>query len=350
MLLGKRGSVHELSPDSPCLWVEPPAPGAPSSAYMFDASDLQSRNNSSSTADDGDNNSNDNPAPAFESHQAGSDPAGVPKDASASVSTSIFSVVKEPSLDLSKEACAFNQYGMCVVKGLVSKSVAKKAYVASKSVYDDVIKAVEGSGTPNLGIGTKNGYYEIVQRTKGRYEINFGMNKTEFLHPEFVDNKWLKHFFSNVFDKSAGYTLARQSILISFPNAHKQQWHVDGGHISSKRHLRPHAINVFVALCDITPEMGPTEIRPASHFLTRNLTSMMLAARARKQLHAPVQPALKAGDALIFDYRTLHRGTLHKASKPRALLELVFYKNGFVDILNFPRKSLFAAAAAGEDG
>jgi hypothetical protein len=87
--------------------------------------------------------------------------------------------------------------------------------------------------------------------------------------------------------------------------------------------------------------MGPTEIRPCSHYLSRKLFKFMMLARARKQLHSPVQPVASSGDAIIFDYRTLHRGTANNSDKPRAMLELVFFKKGFTDILNFPKRSIF---------
>ena len=44
------------------------------------------------------------------------------------------------------------------------------------------------------------------------------------------------------------WRLMRQALLVSFPGAKEQQWHVDGGHISSTRHLPCHAMNVFIAL------------------------------------------------------------------------------------------------------
>ena len=110
----------------------------------------------------------------------------------------------------------------------------------------------------------------------------------------------------------------RQSLLISLPGAEAQQWHIDGDHLTKVplpqlpqlepkshltlpyttptptpiptpnscsnpkiRHQRAHAVNVFIALGDISVDMGPTEMRPASHFISRKLSSMMLLARAR---------------------------------------------------------------------
>ena len=45
-------------------------------------------------------------------------------------------------------------------------------------------------------------------------------------------------------------------------------WHSDGPHLNKdfeRRHLPPHAVNVFVPLVDVTLSHGPTEFVPGSH-------------------------------------------------------------------------------------
>jgi hypothetical protein len=92
----------------------------------------------------------------------------------------------------------------------------------------------------------------------------------------------------------------------------------------------------------------------------------MLGAMARKELRPTVIPELERGDALIFDYRILHRGKantshmdiqedreenndLHKeknadrnhGGKDRPILVMTFSKSWFVDVCNFPKRSIF---------
>ena len=55
-------------------------------------------------------------------------------------------------------------------------------------------------------------------------------------------------------------------------------------------------MNVFIALDEITVEMGPTELRPASHFLTRDLKRQLMLAKIKKRLHPTVMPGFKPGD------------------------------------------------------
>jgi hypothetical protein len=238
---------------------------------------------------------------------------------------------------------AFGSVGVVKVKSLVSRQLSLKALDVAQQALNELFSAMKERGVA-LEQGTKGGYAEIVQRSEGRYEMNYKMTQDLFANSEFTDNVWLNEFVSNVMGGTASdgsWALHRRSLLISFPGAKEQQWHVDGGHRTTSFHSSAHALNAFVALGDISIDMGPTEIRPCSHYLSRKLFKFMMLARARKQLHSPVQPVASSGDAIIFDYRTLHRGTANNSDKPRAMLELVFFKKGFTDILNFPKRSIF---------
>ena len=223
------------------------------------------------------------------------------------------------------------------MRSLVPRQLSLLALEEATASLNELFDIMKDRGI-ELGQGTKGGYAEVVQRSKGRYEMNYGMKNGVFSDAAFVKNKWLESFITNSIGPD--WELNRQSLLISFPGAEGQQWHVDGDHISPARHVSAHAVNVFVALGDISLDMGPTEFRPASHFLTRKLFKFMMLARARKQLHTPVTPTACSGDAVIFDYRTLHRGTCNNSTKPRAMLELVFFRKGYTDLLNFPKRSV----------
>ena len=251
----------------------------------------------------------------------------------------------EYTFDISKDdttgevaAGTFNRYGMYIAKGLVSEATANKAYEGAKQVYDSLIEKMKANGLPALGIGTKQGYAEIVQRTKDDLRLTMAWISQSFRRgvlqrlAQLISARriWKRRVYAraeidtNLLPRRAKAAVARRrraSVVRETSEAARY------------KRLRSTLL--------IDANMGPTEIRPASQFLTRKLTSMMLAAKARKQLHAPVKPTFSAGDALIFDYRTLHRGTLHVAGKTRALLELVYFKNGYVDILNFLNVAFF---------
>jgi len=175
------------------------------------------------------------------------------------------------------------------------------------------------------------------------------------------------------------YYICNLSLLVATPGCPTQSWHADGGHTSLTKHEPCHVFNVFIPLVDVPLSMGPTELRPGTHYHTRNLTSMMLLAKARKTLRSPVTPELQMGDALVFDYRILHRGranmsdvVTHESAtgddvvddknngakeftategegiagdnncgRHRPVLVITFARRWFVDVCNFPKRSVF---------
>jgi len=174
------------------------------------------------------------------------------------------------------------------------------------------------------------------------------------------------------------YYICNLSLLVATPGCPTQSWHADGGHTSLTKHEPCHVFNVFIPLVDVPLSMGPTELRPGTHYHTRNLASMMLVAKARKTLRSPVTPELQMGDALLFDYRTLHRGRANMSDvdnissanndddvdgendakestategegnanddgcgRHRPVLVITFARRWFVDVCNFPKRSIF---------
>jgi hypothetical protein len=230
--------------------------------------------------------------------------------------------------------------------------------------------------------GLQHGFREIVMRSPGRFELSL----LHFDREESVEQKNKETMFrtyrldenipllieplKSLLPRLVGpnYTsyeelkLCYVSLIIATPGSSDQSWHVDGGHASTSKHLPCHCFNVFIPLQDTPKALGPTELRPGTQFLTRNLGPMMLAARCRKTLKPPVWPELEFGDAIIFDYRVLHRGRANLSNHSlspgggvenieennkktmgvdRNYLVLCYCEPWFKDILNFPPKSLY---------
>jgi ectoine hydroxylase-related dioxygenase (phytanoyl-CoA dioxygenase family) len=133
------------------------------------------------------------------------------------------------------------------------------------------------------------------------------------------------------------------SYVVSTPGATEQSWHADGGHVDLHKHLPCHCVNVFLPVDDLTAELGPTEFRPGSQYLTRDLVPLMLASKARKLLRPTISPLPCRGDALIFDYRVLHRGKANVSTNHRTFLVFTVAKSWFKDVLNFPTRTLYEA-------
>jgi len=201
-----------------------------------------------------------------------------------------------------------------------------------------------------MGEGRTRGFQEIVMRNPGRYEISLmneavvaggreqrGNNKR--IRPT-VDPllERLSPIVSKLLHSKMDEINLYYSLIVSTPLATEQKWHADGEHVDLDQHLPCHCLSVFIPLVNVTSNMGPTEILPASHFHTRQPSPMKIDPGTLK---APVAPTLNLGDVLIFDYRVLHRGRPNLSSdKDRPYLNLILSQPWFKDVKNWPNRTL----------
>jgi len=211
--------------------------------------------------------------------------------------------------------------------------------------------------------GRERGFQEIVMRSPGRYEISLMHNNTTLMNRPSIRPLLQKlvpimtHLVRDV--KDARDLNLIYSLIVSTPTdeAHSQAqlWHADGEHVDLSVHQRAHCINIFLPLVNVTYDMGPTEFFPQSHYATRQASSPM---RFSKQdlPHEPLAPLLQVGDALVFDYRLLHRGLPNISNLPssnattstaptsvprnRPMLVLTFSSPWFHDVKNWPNRSI----------
>jgi len=124
--------------------------------------------------------------------------------------------------------------------------------------------------------------------------------------------------------------------LYSRSGAAEQQPHVDGGHLFQSthgdgHHAPLHALQLFLPLCEMELPTGPTEFWPGSH-------------RARNQRFAYLLPSTplpaSPGDAIVFDFRVVHRGMANRSPKWRPILYQTCSRSWFTDDFNFPPTSL----------
>jgi len=235
----------------------------------------------------------------------------------------------------------FQRLGFCLFDDILCEDRSKAAGKSALELLSLYLEMISKQGL-KLGTGIKEGFSEIVTRSAQRYDIK--IQSTGLLAEcaqEISADIRITTFLEGVLGPNP--RLVHQDVVVALPGAPDQQWHTDGSHLSTTEHLPCHCLNIFVPLVDLTPSFGPTELRPCSHFLTRDLKRLMLAAFAKKQLHAPTAPLLKAGSALAFDYRVLHRGTQNSSENPRPVLVLTYSKPWFIDVFNFPARSIYAS-------
>jgi len=212
----------------------------------------------------------------------------------------------------------------------------------SKKRIERVMQAL---GDREIGIGSAAGYDELVQRSPGRWDLpispdEFGIDEHAFPWwplVEIILGRDAEHSFSGV--------------VYSDPDTPSQEWHIDSPHESAE-HLPAHAMNVVVALQDVTMEMGPTEFAPGSHRLTNHLVNPMLERDRLVYQHSTTSPAwliegteyslpescvteLPAGSFIAFDDRIMHRGLANRSGRKRYLGYFSYRKKGYTENTHF---------------
>ena len=247
-------------------------------------------------------------------------------------------------------AAKFHEDGYLVMKDAFQKSEVESLHGRAMGNFKEVLELIEANGHAAMGIGVKHCFKEIVQRHLNRYEMAYKMDHEDFAIVPQCDAimKVVREILGD------DCIIINRSLVVSKPGAETQAWHSDGPHLSVTRDLPCHCLNVFVPLVDVDDANGPTEMRPGSVSLTRDLKKAYMKAFLTKKLRAVDAPNLEKGSVLLFDYRILHRGKANTTPTPRPVLVYTFAKPTYIDNMNFPRNSVHddpvVVAAAAEEG
>jgi Phytanoyl-CoA dioxygenase (PhyH) len=225
--------------------------------------------------------------------------------------------------------------GVALARGLVPATLLRTINEVMRARAKRVMDAL---GTRPIGIGSRNGFHELVQRSPGRFDVP--MSESDLMPiwgaqgSTAPDVPWLEMVWSALGPD------ARPSfcgVVFSRPGSPAQQWHIDSPHEAVE--ARPaHAVNVMLALADIPLAAGPTEVARGTHLMTNHLASPWLdrddllyqteteitpatLRRAGEVRDAgtteSVVQAMSAGDCLFFDDRILHRGLANASEHER---------------------------------
>ncbi len=232
----------------------------------------------------------------------------------------------------------FHSDGYLVVEDVFEESLIDDLYTKGMQNFNELISYQESNALP-MGIGVKHCYKEIVQRHLNRYEMPYKMDNDETFGVV-LRNKLLMSIIKGILGDDC--VVINKSLVVSQPGAQDQAWHSDGPHLSADENLPCHCLNVFVPLVAVDIHNGPTQMRPGSVPMTKDLKKSFLRAFMNKSLRSPHAPDLSKGSILMFDYRILHRGLANKSTETRPVLVYTFAKPYYVDNMNFPRNSIFA--------
>ena len=240
--------------------------------------------------------------------------------------------------------------GFAVTAGWCDTSMVNHLLDVSQRRSQEIAAAL---GTQPIGIGSAAGFFEVVQRSPGRWDIP--ISPSEFG----VDDPSLPWWplVTDILGHDAEHAFS--GVVYSDPGSPAQCWHIDSPHVAAE-HRPPHALNIMVALHDIPLAMGPTEFASGSHRLTNHLRNPglvrdklvyqhettcpeQLVVGTQENLPEQISYPLSAGACLIFDDRILHRGLGNNSGSRRSIAYFSYRQSGYAENTHFEsQRSIYA--------
>lgn len=228
---------------------------------------------------------------------------------------------KEKRVSAAVAARALKQEGVVRLNGVLSKSTAA-------TLREEVLERRSAAYAAIEGGDDWRQYFADVLLKSNRCDMLLPLKGNSSLQTA-LRELLLQGTLANILQSTLGEeaTLYELSVLVSEPGSPRQPVHPDNPY---QEH--PPLITCFVALQDIRAEMGPTVFLPrtntaSAHAEFDDVNGDDVSKRDTMLTQRPNIPALlQAGDASLFDSRTMHCGGANdlKHGETRALFYVSF--------------------------
>ena len=256
---------------------------------------------------------------------------------------------KTESLQKSWTYETMKEHGLFFQNTLVDESTVdelRQEIMAEIELAEDLIRLHH----PEINIGKDViSFKEIGSRGNERFDLMLSSSKVR----EIIESRVVQHISplvesilgSDEFDFDL-------SVVYSKPGAPDQGWHADGDHQRGaadikwnidgwKNHLSDaYALCVFIPLIDLNDETGYTQFWPSSH-QSRGLAGFGPVAQITQSMW---NGKCNAGDAIWYDYRTMHRGIQNCSSKLRPVVQILFKRKWYTETRNYGTVGITEAA------
>ncbi|KAJ1445853.1 hypothetical protein M885DRAFT_492254 [Pelagophyceae sp. CCMP2097] len=247
--------------------------------------------------------------------------------------------VEDGALDAATAADAvatLGEAGVAVVRGAVdARALAAVSRVCAIKVAAVRRALAARADAPHERAPETFAFRDVCGRGKGRYDVK--LPEAQDLVDTLLAPSGGGASCMDVVRAALGGDpkLLALGVVVSAPGTAVQRWHADGAALFPETgfcSLPVHALTVFLPLVDVGPRQGPTQFIPGTH---RGTAVVLCDGDA--VTHAPAaEPLLRTGDAVIFDYRLVHRGGANSSDEDRPMLYCAFGRSWFVDDFNFP--------------
>eukprot|EP00039_Didymoeca_costata_P012864 m.187407 g.187407 ORF g.187407 m.187407 type:complete len:723 (-) comp15608_c0_seq2:5437-7605(-) len=216
-----------------------------------------------------------------------------------------------------KERCVdhLDDEGYAVLGQVLTK---EEAFELKCYLQGEILKALDSNEAP---AGDPNSAFAKIHTRKHRYDLRLGM--TDMIKKTLHTIVGVR--YASVYNKilPADASLVELGVITSLPGAPRQVIHSDVEFDADARKV----FTTFVALQDITADMGPTEIWESTHteyFCSFYKPRMLGPVDPYYDKNPPKKMAIEAGNASLIDTRVMHCGGENSAESPRMLFHFSF--------------------------
>jgi hypothetical protein len=199
--------------------------------------------------------------------------------------------------------------GVFILEDVVDIALIETARIAFHSNYANRIN------------GPRDEHMKSVGENRIMISIDIA---TPFDALELFANPWLCQILKSALDKN--FVIDAYGAVCSQPGAAAQHIHRDGNDLFAPtgidRLLPAVAVTVGIPLLEMNQLHGTTALWPGSH-------------RANMREGPPVEPVVKQGSIVVWDYRLEHGGTANNSNVIRPLMYLTYCRPWWIDSFNF---------------
>jgi len=248
-----------------------------------------------------------------------------------------------------RASSTMKEWGMFTQSSLLDASEIQEL----RQCVNDEISSIENLITlhrPDIDIGQDiMSFQEIASRGNERFDLLLQQtsNAKSFVERIVLDriSSTLENILDGYVNQDVNFDV---SVVYSKPGATNQGWHADGDHQKGAndggwdvdgwktRLAEPYALCLFIPLIDLDDATGFTQFWPASH---RN-RGLMGFGPAAEIAEATWDGKCKAGDAIWYDYRLMHRGMGNSSKAIRPVVQVLFKKSWYDEKRNYGTDSL----------
>ncbi len=248
--------------------------------------------------------------------------------------TSIIECVPSNLSDHNRTAVAqLQELGIVYLKNAIDIPFVLRLKAHEREIFEKVENALLDKGINYKNQTKPWAFSDVASRSPGRFDV-------KALPKAFQAESILKNqYWIGVVEAMLGknYKVAFSGIVESLPGSVNQQWHRDGNHLYDDVLIKdPYALTCFIPLAGINEAngLGSPQFLPESHHILAENNIDLGSNKIVQFKDFPI------GDALLFDYRLVHRGVENVSTSRRPLMYIVYAKSFWTDHVNFGGRPL----------